>query len=101
MKPRKPPALAVWLLEKFGYLGEDSALLGDLLEEFRDGRSASWFWRQTTTVLVKGRSPKQVVLRLDLLGLIAGALRQSCLQLAFSRLACTQDTHPTTQCLAG
>ena len=85
MKPRKPPALAVWLLERFGYLGENSALLGDLLEEFRTGRSASWFWRQTATVLVKGRSPKQVVLRLDLLGLLAGLLTQFPLSLLLWR----------------
>jgi hypothetical protein len=93
MMHRKPPALAVWLLERFGYLGENSALLGDLLEEFRNGRSASWFWRQTATVLVKGRSPRQIVLRLDLLALFAGAVIQFPLSLVLWRFDLIPHVH--------
>lgn len=38
-----PPRLAVALLDCFV---QDSALIGDLIEEFRQGRSGLWFWRQ-------------------------------------------------------
>lgn len=47
MSPRKPPRLANWLLERFGLTGQNPPLAGDLLEEFRNGRSAAWYWRQT------------------------------------------------------
>jgi hypothetical protein len=45
---RRPPALANWLLDR---LGRNAALAGDLLEEFRGGRSAAWYWRQTFVVV--------------------------------------------------
>ena len=47
MTDRHPPRLAVWLLKRQGAGRENEALLGDLIEEFEDGRSAGWFWRQT------------------------------------------------------
>jgi hypothetical protein len=34
--------------------GSDPSLRGDLLEEFRSGRSVAWYWRQTLAVLVLG-----------------------------------------------
>ncbi len=51
---RKPPALATWLLDKLGYARHSAGLTGDLLEEFRSGRSRAWFWRQTAIVIAKG-----------------------------------------------
>lgn len=39
---RKPPTLATWLLSRF----VDCSLVGDLLEEYRRGRSRRWYWRQ-------------------------------------------------------
>ena len=47
MTERKPPRLAVWLLKRRGGSPENEALLGDLIEEFENGRSSGWFWRQT------------------------------------------------------
>ena len=50
MNPPRPPALAAWILQHltprgdFGH--EAGALAGDLLEEYKCGRSAAWFWRQ-------------------------------------------------------
>ena len=38
-----PPALATWLLERFC---TDVALAGDLVEQYRDGRSVAWYWKQ-------------------------------------------------------
>lgn len=47
MRPRTPPALAVWMLSRLlrGRRGE--ALLGDLAEQYHRGSSRSWYWRQT------------------------------------------------------
>jgi len=46
MRRTEAPPLATWLLEH-GIPGDyDEALAGDLLEEFRSGRSDGWFWRQ-------------------------------------------------------
>jgi hypothetical protein len=46
MRRTEPPPLATWILEH-GIPGDyDEALAGDLLEEFRSGRSDGWFWRQ-------------------------------------------------------
>lgn len=43
----KPPALAVWLIERFAPVRHREALLGDLIEELATGRSTTWYWRQT------------------------------------------------------
>lgn len=50
MEPRNPPRLAAALLEWFG-LARDEAFAGDLVEEFHNGRTAGWFWRQTLTAV--------------------------------------------------
>jgi hypothetical protein len=52
MNDRKPPRLANWLLNRFGVARQNPPLAGDLLEEFRGGRSAAWFWRQTLVVVL-------------------------------------------------
>lgn len=47
-----PPSVPTWMLEHCTPGGSDSALRGDLLEEFSSGRSVAWYWRQTLAVLV-------------------------------------------------
>jgi hypothetical protein len=47
MTERKPPSLAAWLLEWLGVSDANEPLVGDLTEEFQNGRSAAWYWRQT------------------------------------------------------
>jgi hypothetical protein len=42
MSPRRPPALADWLLDRSGFARQNPPLAGNLLEEFRSGRSAAW-----------------------------------------------------------
>jgi hypothetical protein len=51
---RRPPALANWLLDCLGNPRQNAGLSGDLLEEFRGGRSAAWYWRQTLAVMAQG-----------------------------------------------
>lgn len=51
MKPRTPPAPATWLLRHFGPQFNAEALAGDLLEEFREGRSRAWYWRQVLAAI--------------------------------------------------
>lgn len=54
MKPKNPPTIASWVLEHLAVGRENEALAGDLLEEFRRGRSASWYWRQVLVAIVIG-----------------------------------------------
>ncbi len=42
----KPPALASWILDHLLWGGRNEALAGDLLEEFQQRRSVTWYWRQ-------------------------------------------------------
>jgi hypothetical protein len=44
MKAQQPPRLGALLLERFAPHNE--ALIGDLAEEYRAGRSAIWYWGQ-------------------------------------------------------
>jgi hypothetical protein len=52
MNARIPPRLATWLLKHFAPTYRRDSLLGDLLEEYQDGRSAAWYWRQTGAALL-------------------------------------------------
>jgi hypothetical protein len=54
MKPKNPPAIAVWMLEHLTFADRSHALAGDLLEEFRAGRSPGWYWRQVLIAVAIG-----------------------------------------------
>jgi hypothetical protein len=54
MKRNRPPFLAGWMLEHFTFGYRNEALSGDLLEEFRSGRSAGWYWRQVLGAIAVG-----------------------------------------------
>jgi hypothetical protein len=47
-----PPAGATGLLLRFG--PQDDALVGDLVEEYRSGRSRAWYWRQVLAAVALG-----------------------------------------------
>lgn len=46
MRQSGPPRAATWMLRHLVPGERNDALAGDLLEEFRAGRSAAWYWRQ-------------------------------------------------------
>jgi hypothetical protein len=45
MTPKRPPAVAVWLLKHFGCGPNTDAILGDLAERYVH-KSTLWYWRQ-------------------------------------------------------
>jgi hypothetical protein len=53
MELRTPPRLAVLLLKWLGLL-DNEPFAGDLIEEYRHGRTAGWFWRQALTAIRAG-----------------------------------------------
>ena len=48
----EPPRMATWLLEQFSPVLENAPLAGDLIEAFKQGRSAGWYWRQVFWALL-------------------------------------------------
>ncbi len=46
MRRTEPPSIATWMLRHLTLGNLNDALAGDLLEEFRCGRSSHWYWRQ-------------------------------------------------------
>jgi hypothetical protein len=51
MSQIEPPSLAAWLLQHCLPGKDNEALAGDLLEELRAGRSATWYWRQVVSAI--------------------------------------------------
>jgi hypothetical protein len=47
-----PPKLALWLLKHGGSPYHRESLEGDLMEQYQEGRSRAWYWRQVVTALV-------------------------------------------------
>ena len=56
MTNRVPPGIATWLLERLGPHYRNESLVGDLLEEYQQGRSRAWYWRQTLAGICIGRA---------------------------------------------
>jgi hypothetical protein len=55
MSKREPPAIATWLIERFGPAQYHESLTGDLIEQYRRGRSESWYWRQIVFAVILAR----------------------------------------------
>jgi hypothetical protein len=58
MIERNPPKLALWLLKHCGASYHSDSLAGDLIEQYGEGRSSAWCWRQVVVAIVaaQGRS---------------------------------------------
>jgi hypothetical protein len=54
MRSSKPPALATWMLEHLKPGRRNEALPGDLLEQFNQGRSVTWYWHQVLIAIWAG-----------------------------------------------
>ena len=54
MKTSKPPFLAAWLLDRLASDPQIEAIAGDLLEQYRLGRSRFWYWREVITAITVG-----------------------------------------------
>src|SRR5688572_4832927 len=54
MTSRQAPGIATWLLRLFGCSPDNEAILGDLAEHFRSGRSRFWYWREVFVAVVVG-----------------------------------------------
>jgi hypothetical protein len=52
MRRLEPPSAATWILERLTPTDRDESLAGDLLEDFRSGRSGGWYWRQTLAAFI-------------------------------------------------
>ena len=50
-----PPQLATWLLKKCGSPYHGDSLAGDLIEQYREGRSRRWYWKQITAAILIAR----------------------------------------------
>ncbi len=54
MNSRTAPRAATWLLERLGSRSRFDPLIGDLVEQFEEGRSRRWYWRQAVGTLAIG-----------------------------------------------
>jgi hypothetical protein len=54
MRPSRPPVLASWFIHHVRFAKVDDALAGDLLEQFHQGRSSSWYCRQVIFAILVG-----------------------------------------------
>lgn len=89
MKHRNAPRIATWLLNRLS--GCDEALVGDMVEEYRRGRSRLWYWRQTSiavlrTTVADVRSHPVLALRAFVLMVLCVLCYEFCLLQPFSIL---------------
>lgn len=73
MRVTQPPRVATWLVERLVSGEKRESLVGDLIEQHHNGRSASWYWRQVLTAIPAGaatdiRGHKLLAVRAVLVG---------------------------------
>ena len=58
MNEPEPPKLALWLLKHCGSSYHSESLAGDLFEQYQEGRSRAWCWKQVAVAILaaQGRS---------------------------------------------
>jgi hypothetical protein len=50
-----PPRLALYLLDRWGSPYHRESLAGDVIEQWHQGRSAAWCWRQVALAILAAR----------------------------------------------
>jgi hypothetical protein len=53
---RRPPVIATWLLKRFGAARYSESMAGDLIEQYGQGRSRSWYWQQVVFAILVARA---------------------------------------------
>jgi hypothetical protein len=53
---RSPPRLALWLLKTCASPYQRDALMGDLIEQYREGRNRAWCWKQVAAAILLARA---------------------------------------------
>jgi len=56
MSDKQPPRVATWLAQRLVSGPRRESLLGDLIEQYRLGRSGMWYWRQVLAAIVVGNA---------------------------------------------
>ena len=56
MSERVPPKFALWLLKQWGSRYHAESMAGDLIEQYREGRSRAWCWGQVTVAVAIARA---------------------------------------------
>ena len=54
MRSNEPPRMAAWLLRHLGCSPNNDSVIGDLIEQYRQGRSGIWYWRQVLAAILVG-----------------------------------------------
>jgi hypothetical protein len=77
MSTLQPPRVATWLLEHFQSSPNNESLAGDLFEEYCQGRSRIWYWKEVLTAITVGLCRELVAHPVSALRAIAltGAVR--------------------------
>jgi hypothetical protein len=68
MSDQQPPWLATWLAQRLVSGPRRESLLGDLIEQYRMGRSGLWYWRQVLAAIVIGSAHDIAAHKLRALG---------------------------------
>lgn len=55
MSKPAPPQLAMYLLDRWGSPYHRESLAGDVIEQWHQGRSAAWCWRQVFVAILAAR----------------------------------------------
>jgi hypothetical protein len=55
MNERVPPKVALWLLKSWGSPYHRESLAGDLIEQYQEGRSRTWCWKQVAVAILAAR----------------------------------------------
>lgn len=70
---KEPPRLPTWLLQHLGCGSDNDAVLGDLAERYRQGKTSFWYWKEVAVAIVVSafndiRSHKLLTLRAMIVG---------------------------------